>query len=83
MWLQEILLLRKLIILIKESKLININWFYLLQATVSSDIIQSSFASIVDLQMTRVVDGDLVKIMAWYDNEWEFTNQMIRQIQAI
>jgi glyceraldehyde 3-phosphate dehydrogenase len=47
---------------------------------VSSDIIQSSFASIVDLQMTRVVDGDLVKIMAWYDNEWGFTNQMIRQI---
>jgi len=30
--------------------------------------------------MTRVVDGDLVKVMAWYDNEWGFTNQMIRQI---
>jgi glyceraldehyde 3-phosphate dehydrogenase len=42
-----------------------------------------SFASIVDLKMTRVVDGDLVKIMAWYDNERGFTNQMIRQIQAI
>ena len=48
---------------------------------VSSDIIQSSFAAIVDLEMTRVVDGDLVKILAWYDNEWGFTNQMIRQIQ--
>jgi len=48
---------------------------------VSSDIIQSSFASIVDLEMTRVVDGDLVKILSWYDNEWGFTNQMIRQIQ--
>ena len=47
---------------------------------VSSDIIQSPFACVVDLQMTRVVDGDLVKIMAWYDNEWGFTNQMIRQI---
>lgn len=47
---------------------------------VSSDIIQSPFASVVDLQMTRVVGGDLVKIMAWYDNEWGFTNQMIRQI---
>ncbi|MCU7549205.1 type I glyceraldehyde-3-phosphate dehydrogenase [Chitinophagaceae bacterium LB-8] len=50
---------------------------------VSSDIVQSSYASIVDLEMTRVVDGDLVKIMAWYDNEWGFTNQMIRQIQKI
>lgn len=50
---------------------------------VSSDIVQSSFAAIVDLEMTRVVDGDLVKILAWYDNEWGFTNQMIRQIQEI
>jgi len=50
---------------------------------VSSDIVQSPFASIVDLGMTRVVDGDLVKIMTWYDNEWGFTNQMIREIQLI
>jgi glyceraldehyde 3-phosphate dehydrogenase len=50
---------------------------------VSSDIIQSPFAAVVDSEMTRVVDGDLVKIMAWYDNEWGFTNQMIRQIQEI
>jgi len=44
---------------------------------VSSDIIKSSLAAIVDLEMTRVVDGDLVKVLAWYDNEWGFTNQMI------
>jgi glyceraldehyde 3-phosphate dehydrogenase len=50
---------------------------------VSSDIIQSPFAAVVDSEMTRVVDGDLVKIMAWYDNEWGFTNQMIRQIQEV
>jgi glyceraldehyde 3-phosphate dehydrogenase len=53
------------------------------QPLVSSDILQSPFASIVDLEMTRVVDRDLVKIMAWYDNEWGFTNQMIRQIKEI
>jgi glyceraldehyde 3-phosphate dehydrogenase len=47
---------------------------------VSTDIIKSPFAATVDLEMTRVVDGDLVKVMAWYDNEWGFTNQMIRQI---
>jgi glyceraldehyde 3-phosphate dehydrogenase len=49
---------------------------------VSTDIIKSPFAAIIDLEMTRVVDGDLVKIMSWYDNEWGFTNQMIRQILA-
>jgi glyceraldehyde 3-phosphate dehydrogenase len=29
--------------------------------------------------MTLVVDGDLVKVMAWYDNEWGYTHQMIRE----
>ncbi len=48
---------------------------------VSSDIIGSPYASIADLNMTRVVDGDLLKVMAWYDNEWGFTHQMIRLIQ--
>lgn len=47
---------------------------------VSSDIVKSPYASTVDLGMTRVVDGDLLKVMTWYDNEWGFTNQMIRQI---
>lgn len=46
---------------------------------VSSDIIGDPRASIVDLELTQVVDGDLVKIMTWYDNEWGYTNQMIKQ----
>ncbi|RJR41267.1 MAG: type I glyceraldehyde-3-phosphate dehydrogenase [Deltaproteobacteria bacterium] len=46
---------------------------------VSSDVIRDSRASIVDLEMTQVVDGDLVKIMSWYDNEWGYTNQMIKE----
>lgn len=50
---------------------------------VSTDIIKSPYAATIDLEMTRVVDGDLVKVMAWYDNEWGFTNQMIRQIQEL
>jgi hypothetical protein len=37
---------------------------------VSSDIIKDPRASIVDLGMTQVVDGDVVKAMSWYDNEW-------------
>lgn len=53
------------------------------EPVVSSDMIKSPYAAVVDLAMTRVVDGDLVKVMAWYDNEWGFTNQMIRQIKEI
>ena len=36
---------------------------------VSTDIVGSEYASIVDLTLTKIVDGDLVKVMAWYDNE--------------
>jgi len=46
---------------------------------VSSDIIGDAHASLVDLGMTTVVDGNLVKVMSWYDNEWGFTAQMIRE----
>lgn len=53
------------------------------EPVVSSDMIKSPYAAVVDLEMTRVVDGDLVKVMAWYDNEWGFTNQMIRQIKEL
>lgn len=46
---------------------------------VSADIVQDPRASIVDLEMTQVVDGDLVKVMSWYDNEWGYVNQMVRE----
>jgi glyceraldehyde 3-phosphate dehydrogenase len=46
---------------------------------VSSDIVGDAHASLVDLGMTTVVDGNLVKVMSWYDNEWGFTSQMIRE----
>lgn len=44
---------------------------------VSSDVIGSPFSSIVDLSMTKVIDGDLVKILAWYDNEWGYSNRLV------
>ncbi|NQV89847.1 type I glyceraldehyde-3-phosphate dehydrogenase [Candidatus Uhrbacteria bacterium] len=44
---------------------------------VSSDFIGSPFGAVVDLGMTRVVDGDLVKILAWYDNEWGYTQRLV------
>jgi glyceraldehyde 3-phosphate dehydrogenase len=46
---------------------------------VSSDIIGDPRASVVDLEMTQVVDGDLVKVMSWYDNEWGYATQLVRQ----
>jgi glyceraldehyde 3-phosphate dehydrogenase len=50
---------------------------------VSSDIIKDPRASIVDLGMTQVVDGDLVKVMSWYDNEWGYSNQLVREALRI
>jgi glyceraldehyde 3-phosphate dehydrogenase len=50
---------------------------------VSSDVIGDSRAAIVDLELTTVVDGDLVRVMAWYDNEWGYANQMLREAIAV
>jgi glyceraldehyde 3-phosphate dehydrogenase len=50
---------------------------------VSSDIIRDSRASVIDLGMTQVVDGDLVKVMSWYDNEWGYSSQLVREALRI
>lgn len=47
------------------------------EALVSSDILGLPYGSIADLQMTRVVDGTLVKVLAWYDNEAGYTHTLI------
>ncbi|MCC6290870.1 type I glyceraldehyde-3-phosphate dehydrogenase [Candidatus Nomurabacteria bacterium] len=47
---------------------------------VSSDIVGSPFASLVDLSMTKVVGGNLVKILAWYDNEMGYTNALVEHV---
>ena len=47
---------------------------------VSSDIIGNAHSAIIDLSLTQVVDGDLVKIIAWYDNECGYSNRMVEQI---
>jgi len=46
----------------------------------SADVVQDSRAAIVDLTMTRVVDGDLVKVLSWYDNEWGYSSQVVREM---
>lgn len=50
------------------------------EPTVSSDFIGDPHSAIVALDMTRVVDGNLVKVMGWYDNEWAYSNRLIEQV---
>ncbi|TSC69414.1 MAG: glyceraldehyde-3-phosphate dehydrogenase, type I [Parcubacteria group bacterium Gr01-1014_56] len=49
---------------------------------VSSDIIGNPHASIADLSMTRVVGGNLVKVLAWYDNEMGYAHTLLRHVKA-
>ena len=49
---------------------------------VSTDIIGARYASIADLAFTRVVDGDLVKVLAWYDNEVSYTHTLVEHVAA-
>jgi len=44
---------------------------------VSSDIIGNPHSSIVDLQSTKVLDGKLLKVISWYDNEWGYSNRLV------
>ncbi|TSA45038.1 type I glyceraldehyde-3-phosphate dehydrogenase [bacterium] len=50
---------------------------------VSSDVIGNTFSSVVDLGFTRVVGGDLVKVLAWYDNEWGYANRLVEEIEMV
>ena len=47
---------------------------------VSTDILGLPYASIADLSLTRVVDGNLVKVLAWYDNEAGYTETLLRHV---
>ncbi|MBI1838709.1 MAG: type I glyceraldehyde-3-phosphate dehydrogenase [Candidatus Colwellbacteria bacterium] len=50
---------------------------------VSSDVIGAPYGAIVDLKFTKVIDGDLVKILSWYDNEWGYVTTLIKHIQNV
>lgn len=58
-------------------------WQNVLQVTtdpvVSSDIVGNPHSAIVDLSLTQVVDGDLVKVVAWYDNEFGYANRLVEE----
>lgn len=50
---------------------------------VSTDILGAPYASIADLHMTRVVDGNLVKVLAWYDNEMGYTHTLVDHVATV
>jgi glyceraldehyde 3-phosphate dehydrogenase len=50
---------------------------------VSTDILKDPHGSIVDLNLTRVVGGELVKVMAWYDNEWGYVNMLLQHVLSL
>ncbi len=50
---------------------------------VSSDFIGSTYSTVVDLPLIKVVDGDLVKVFAWYDNEWGYSHRLVELVEKI
>ena len=50
---------------------------------VSSDIVKSTYSSIFDAPLTTVIGGRLVKVIAWYDNEWGYSNRLVELAQKV
>jgi glyceraldehyde 3-phosphate dehydrogenase len=50
---------------------------------VSTDIVGSPYSSIFDAPLTMVLDGTLVKVVAWYDNEWGYSNRLVELVQRV
>ena len=50
---------------------------------VSRDYIGSSYSGIVDLPLTKVVGGNLIKVMVWYDNEWGYSNRLVELVADV
>ena len=50
---------------------------------VSSDLIGNPHSAIIDLNLTQVVGGNLVKVVAWYDNEWGYSNRLVELVVEV
>ncbi len=53
------------------------------ESLVSTDILGEEYGSIVDLDFTRVVGGDLVKVLSWYDNEWGYGAMLLKHVASL
>lgn len=53
------------------------------EPVVSGDIVGRSESTIVDLSLTQVIGGDLVKILTWYDNEWGYSSRLMEQVVVV
>jgi glyceraldehyde 3-phosphate dehydrogenase len=56
---------------------------YTVDPIVSTDVIRSPFSAIVDSQLTAVMDETMVKVVAWYDNEWGYSNRVVDLVQRV
>jgi glyceraldehyde 3-phosphate dehydrogenase len=56
---------------------------YTTDPIVSSDIVTNPFSSIVDGGLTAVIEGTLVKVVSWYDNEWGYSNRLVDLTQKV
>jgi glyceraldehyde 3-phosphate dehydrogenase len=56
---------------------------YTEDSIVSSDIVKNPASSIVDSQLTVVMDGTMVKVVSWYDNEWGYSNRVADLVQRL
>lgn len=56
---------------------------YTEEELVSSDFIGNPHSAIVDLNLTQVVGGNLVKVVAWYENEWGYSNRLVEMVERV
>jgi glyceraldehyde 3-phosphate dehydrogenase len=56
---------------------------YTEEPIVSSDIVKSPYSSIVDGQLTSVIDDTMVKVVSWYDNEWGYSNRLVELSERV
>ena len=56
---------------------------YTTDPIVSSDIVKNPASSIVDSELTAVMDGTMVKVVSWYDNEWGYSNRIADLVQRL
>jgi glyceraldehyde-3-phosphate dehydrogenase/erythrose-4-phosphate dehydrogenase len=55
----------------------------ILKLVVSSDIVGDPSVAVVDLEFTKVIDGDQVEVLSWYDKEWGCANQVVGEAVSV